>query len=55
MPRKPDPIPPFLTEADERAYWETHDSTPHIDWATAKRARSSNGTPSAGKLTASLS
>jgi len=29
-------IPKFDTEAQERAYWETHDSTEHLDWTKAK-------------------
>ena len=29
-------IPKFDTEAQERAYWETHDSTGHLDWTKAK-------------------
>ena len=30
-------IPKFADEADERAYWETHDSTEHLDWTQAKK------------------
>jgi hypothetical protein len=26
-------IPKFETEAQERACWETHDSTAHLDWS----------------------
>ena len=29
-------IPKFDTEAQERAYWESHDSTEHLDWRKAK-------------------
>ena len=29
-------IPKFDTEAQQRAYWETHDSTEHLDWTKAK-------------------
>ena len=29
-------IPKFDTEAQERAYWETHDSTEHLDWTKAR-------------------
>lgn len=35
-------IPAFKTEADERAFWEAHDSTDYIDWSKAKRARFPN-------------
>ncbi len=31
-------IPKFKTEAQERAYWETHDSSDHLDWTKAKKA-----------------
>ena len=31
------PIPHFATEAAERAYWEKHDSTLHLDWVNAKK------------------
>jgi predicted DNA binding CopG/RHH family protein len=29
-------VPPFATEQQERAYWETHDSTKHLDWTKAQ-------------------
>ena len=28
------PIPKFASEKQERAYWEKHDSTEHLDWST---------------------
>ena len=30
-------IPAFKTEAEERKFWETHDSTDYIDWSKAER------------------
>ncbi len=30
-------IPRFENEADERAFWEKHDSTAYVDWAKAQR------------------
>ena len=36
MNKKLKPIPKFATEAEERAYWESHDSTGHVDWSQAK-------------------
>ena len=30
-----DEIPRFASEAEERAYWEAHDSTDHLDWTQA--------------------
>ena len=28
-------IPKFASEAEERQFWETHDSTDYVDWSTA--------------------
>lgn len=36
------PIPAFRTEAEERAFWETHDSADYVDWSKAVRARFPN-------------
>jgi predicted DNA binding CopG/RHH family protein len=32
-------IPAFKTEAEERKFWEKHDSTDYIDWSKAERTR----------------
>ena len=40
------PIPRFKTEAGERQFWETHDSTDYVDWSRAERARLPNRQPS---------
>lgn len=34
-PRKP--IPDFASEAEERAFWEAHDSADYVDWSAAQR------------------
>ena len=39
-------IPKFETEAQERAYWETHDSSVHLDWGQAQKVRLPNLRPS---------
>jgi predicted DNA binding CopG/RHH family protein len=39
-------IPKFKTEAQERAYWEAHDSTDHVDWTKAKKITLPNLRPS---------
>jgi predicted DNA binding CopG/RHH family protein len=39
-------IPVFKNEAEERKYWEKHDSTDHVDWSKAKRVRIPNLKPS---------
>lgn len=43
---KAKPIPRFRTEAEERRYWETHESADHIDWSKAERSRFPNLKPS---------
>lgn len=30
-------IPHFASEAEERKFWETHDSTEYLDWTVAQR------------------
>ena len=39
-------IPEFKSEAEERAFWQTHDSTEYVDWSKAKLARFPNLKPS---------
>lgn len=31
------PTPRFKTEAEERTFWETHDSTTYVDWSGAEK------------------
>jgi predicted DNA binding CopG/RHH family protein len=38
--------PRFKSEAEERKFWETHDSTDYIDWSKAERVRLPNLKPS---------
>lgn len=33
--RKQEKIPEFKNEAEEREFWETHDSSNHVDWSQA--------------------
>jgi predicted DNA binding CopG/RHH family protein len=35
-------VPRFANEAEERKFWETHDSTDYVDWSKAQRARFPN-------------
>lgn len=42
MSKKLKPIPDFRNEAEERAFWETHDSTDYVDWSKAQRVRLPN-------------
>ena len=45
MSRKRKAIPEFKTEAEEKAFWETHDSSEYVDWSKAERARLPNLKP----------
>ena len=45
MSKQTKSIPKFTDEADERAYWETHDSTNHLDWSQAKKVKLANLKP----------
>jgi predicted DNA binding CopG/RHH family protein len=33
------PIPKFSSEAEERTFWESRDSTEFVDWSQAKNVR----------------
>ena len=44
------PIPGFENEAEERAFWESHDSTDHVDWSTARPVRFPNLKPSSKSI-----
>ena len=46
MKRELKPIPKFKTEAAERKFWETHDSTEYVDWSSARRLKLPNLKPS---------
>ena len=39
------PLPKFSSEAQERAYWESHDSSAHVDWTKAKKVNLPNLKP----------
>jgi hypothetical protein len=40
-------VPRFKTEAEERKFWETHDSTDYVDWSKAELVRLLKLRPSA--------
>ena len=46
MPSKRKPVPVFKDEAEERRFWETHDSVDYLDWRKAERVRLPNLKPS---------
>ena len=39
MSKKPKAVPKFKSEAEERRFWESHDSTNYVDWSRAKLVR----------------
>ena len=39
-------IPKFRSEAEERRFWDTHDSADYVDWSKAERVRLPNLKPS---------
>jgi predicted DNA binding CopG/RHH family protein len=39
-------IPKFKSEEEERAFWETHDSTDYLDWTKAQQVLMPNLKPS---------
>jgi predicted DNA binding CopG/RHH family protein len=46
MPKPRKKPPKFKTEAQERRFWESHDSTEYVDWSQAERVRLPNLKPS---------
>src|ERR1700675_1857958 len=37
-PRARSTVPAFRSEAEERRFWETHDTSPFLDWSKARVA-----------------
>lgn len=58
MPEQTDPhagpVPRFETEAEERAYWESHDSAEHLDWSQAERVTLPNLRPTSKAISLRL-
>lgn len=48
MPKRkhPKPIPHFESEAEERVFWETHDTADYVDWSRARTGIFPNLKPS---------
>ena len=44
--KRPKPIPEFRSEAEERQFWETHDSADYVDWSAARPVTLPNLRPS---------
>lgn len=54
MPKHPDPLPRFETEAEERAFWEKEDSAEHLDWSHAERVTMPNLRPASKAISLRL-
>lgn len=54
MTRKHKPIPAFASEAEERAFWESHDSADYLDLSEAARVRFPNLKPSTKSISLRL-
>ena len=54
MNRERKEIPVFATEAEERAFWESHDSVEYLDWSKAKRATFPNLKPTTQSISLRL-
>jgi predicted DNA binding CopG/RHH family protein len=54
MNKNPRSIPKFRSEAEERRFWETHDSSDYVDWSKAKRVRFPNLKPSTTSISLRL-
>lgn len=47
-------LPPFQSEADERAFWQEHDTADYVDWSQAERVRLPNLKPSTATISLRL-
>lgn len=54
MNNKLKPTPEFKTEAEERAFWESQDSTEFVDWSEAEQVRLPNLKPSSTSISLRL-
>ena len=54
MSRKLKKIPAFTSEAQERKFWESHDSSDYVDWSRAERTRLPNLKPSTKSISLRL-
>lgn len=54
MRKEGKPIPRFRNESEERAFWEKHDSTDHVDWSKARRGQFPNLRPTTSSISLRL-
>ena len=54
MSRKTKKLPAFASEAEERAFWEMHDSSEYLDWSKAQRVTLPNLKPTTQSISLRL-
>jgi len=54
MSREPKKVPTFVSEAEERAFWESHDSTDYVDWSQAQPLKFPNLKPTTQSISLRL-
>jgi predicted DNA binding CopG/RHH family protein len=54
MNKKAKPYPRFRDEAEERQFWESHNSSDYVDWSRAERVRMPNLRPSTKSISLRL-
>lgn len=54
MKEKAKSVPVFHNEAEERQFWESHDSTDYLDWERAEPVRLPNLKPSTKSISLRL-
>lgn len=47
-------VPAFASEAEEKAFWERHDSSDYVDWSKAESVRLPNLKPSSTSISLRL-
>ena len=52
--KKLKPVPHFANEAEERQFWESHDSTAFVDWDAAEQVRLPNLKPATTSISLRL-
>ena len=54
MPKRAKTMPKLRCESQACRFWETHDSTPYVDWSVAQSARFPNLKPSTKSISLRL-
>jgi predicted DNA binding CopG/RHH family protein len=50
MRKRAEQLPVFASEAEERRFWESRDSSDQVDWSKAERVRLPNLRPSTASI-----